>query len=485
MIGARRQPQATDRRAQQRVGAVGHEAEVADVARRHVRVGVHARPTHEPPALHHPRPVHALAHRFAGLAPTLVGERPVLHGGDLEVNVDAVEQRPRDAREIALHADRAAGARVLRIAVVAARAGVHRRRQHEARRIAQAHRRPRDGHHPVLHRLAQHLEHVLAKLGQLIEEQHAAVSEAHLARPRVGPAADQPRVADRVMRGAKRPPRDQGFAQGQRPGDGVDLRRLERLLEAHPRQDRRAPAREHRLARAGGAHHQHVVPLLEQPRDVHLRARQLGLAVEEIGQLGQGRGTQNAQILHHPRLRQVLLGEDQRLEAGAAGREGHRQRTAHGPDAPLQAQLTEDRHAVKPLAVDLAGRRQHPQGNRQVERGALLADVGRGEVHRDPFQRKRVPGVGERRVHPLASFFYGALRQAHGRKRRQAVRDVGLDVDQVGVDAEHGGGADAGQHLPHPLTPSPHSGEGERRVRSVSSRRSAFSDTSAFLSRTT
>jgi len=50
---------------------------------------------------------------------------------------------------------------------------IHRRRQHEARRIAEAHRRARDGHHAVLHRLAQHLEHVLAKLGQLVEEQDA------------------------------------------------------------------------------------------------------------------------------------------------------------------------------------------------------------------------------------------------------------------------------------------------------------------------
>ena len=27
-----------------------------------------------------------------------------------------------------------------------------------------------------------------------------------------------------------------------------------------------------------------------------------------------------------------------------------------------------------------------------------------------------------------------------------AVRDVSLDVDKVGVDAEHGGGTDAGEH---------------------------------------
>jgi len=30
--------------------------------------------------------------------------------------------------------------------------------------------------------------------------------------------------------------------------------------------------------------------------------------------------------------------------------------------------------------------------------------------------------------------------------RWEAVGDVGFDLDQIGVDAEHGGGGDAGEH---------------------------------------
>ena len=45
------------------------------------------------------------------------------------------------------------------------------------------HRDPRDGDETVLERLAQRLEHRPLELRQLVEEEHAPVSEAHLAGP--------------------------------------------------------------------------------------------------------------------------------------------------------------------------------------------------------------------------------------------------------------------------------------------------------------
>src|SRR5437667_384062 len=69
-----------------------------------------------------------------------------------------------------------------------------------------------------------------------------------------------------------------------------------------------------------------------------------------------------------------------------------------------------------------------------------------GQVDGDTLQRKRVARVRDRGVHPLPPFLYGALRQPHGREGGEAVRDVGLDLDEIGVDTEHGGGADAGEH---------------------------------------
>ena len=73
--------------------------------------------------------------------------------------------------------------------------------------------RAADGDDLVLQRLAQHLQHVLAELGQLVQEEHAAVRQADLARPRPVPAAHQPGVGDGVVRRAEGPLADQRRAR--------------------------------------------------------------------------------------------------------------------------------------------------------------------------------------------------------------------------------------------------------------------------------
>jgi hypothetical protein len=50
----------------------------------------------------------------------------------------------------------------------------------------------------ILEGLAQRLQDVLAELGQLVEEEHPAVGQADLARPRPAAPAHQSRVRDRV-----------------------------------------------------------------------------------------------------------------------------------------------------------------------------------------------------------------------------------------------------------------------------------------------
>src|SRR5439155_14501244 len=65
---------------------------------------------------------------------------------------------------------------------------------------------------------------------------------------------------------------------------------------------------------------------------------------------------------------------------------------------------------------------------------------------RDALQRERVAGVRERGVYALASLLDGTLRQSDGGESGEAVRDVGFDVYQIGVDPEHRGGADEGEH---------------------------------------
>jgi hypothetical protein len=70
----------------------------------------------------------------------------------------------------------------------------------------------------------------------------------------------------------------------------------------------------------------------------------------------------------------------------------------------------------------------------------------RGEVHRDALERKLETGVVDGRVHALAALLHRPLRQSHGHERRQTAGDIGLDVHEIGVDAEHGRRRDAREH---------------------------------------
>src|SRR5205085_11902062 len=99
---------------------------------------------------------------------------------------------------------------------------------------------------PVLERLAESLEARALELRELVQEQHTVVGERGLARARRRAAAHESRRRDRVMRRAKRPPRDQTVRA--KPGDAVDAGHLDRLAAAHRRKDRYDPPGEHRLA---------------------------------------------------------------------------------------------------------------------------------------------------------------------------------------------------------------------------------------------
>jgi len=48
--------------------------------------------------------------------------------------------------------------------------------------------------------LAQHFEHVLSELGQLVQEEDAAVAQRNLAGARLAATAHQAGVRDRVVR---------------------------------------------------------------------------------------------------------------------------------------------------------------------------------------------------------------------------------------------------------------------------------------------
>jgi hypothetical protein len=61
----------------------------------------------------------------------------------------------------------------------------------------------------LLGRLAQDLQDVAAARREFIQKEHAVVRQRHFAGHRHPPAADQPRIGDRVVGGATRPHKGQ------------------------------------------------------------------------------------------------------------------------------------------------------------------------------------------------------------------------------------------------------------------------------------
>jgi hypothetical protein len=117
----------------------------------------------------------------------------------------------------------------------------------------------RDCDRSVLQRLPKRLECRARELGQLVEKEHALVSQGRFAGSRTRSAAGDRSSRGGVMRRAQRRPLHKRPARREQACDGVNARHLEGLLHGESRKQAGQPPREHRLPRAGWACEQHVV----------------------------------------------------------------------------------------------------------------------------------------------------------------------------------------------------------------------------------
>ena len=129
----------------------------------------------------------------------------------------------------------------------------------------------------------------------------------------------------------------------------------------------------------------------------------------------------------------------------AAGGQREAQRAPHRAHLAVEAELSHEDPAHGGVRTHSADP-QEADGDRQVERRAALAKVGRGQVDGDGAGRKREPSVAERRSDALPRLAYGGVRQPHDRESRQAVGGVDLDVEHASLETERRGGVNAGEH---------------------------------------
>ena len=458
------QPQAVDRRDPRAPGGRSERAPLDQVGGGQPGVLAAVAAALERPGGEHPA---------ADLGGGLGGGRPgQLAGGeplDLHVEVDPVEQRARQPGGVAVQVGQAAAAGEPRVAQVPARAGIGRRHQGEAGREADAGHRPDHRHRPVLQRLAERLAGRPGELGQLVEEEHPMVGQADLAGAGDVAAADQAGDRDGVVGGPERPRRDQAGARAEEPGRREHPGDLERLVALQRRQQAGQPPGQHRLAGAGRADEEEVVAAgggdLQRAAGNALAAHvgevgdpgwwggRRGAGPSEVGPAGQplpdlaeGGRPDDAEVRDKGGLGQVGLGDDQEPGGRPPGGQGGRQHAADGADVAGQAKLADGPQAVQPGRRDRAGRGEQPDRDRQVEAGAVLGQVGRGQGDGHAAVRPLIAGVAERRPDPVAGLEHGRAAEADHGHRGEATADVDLDPDRVSVQPDQGGGRQPGQH---------------------------------------
>ena len=88
--------------------------------------------------------------------------------------------------------------------------------------------------------------------------------------------------------------------------------------------------------------------------------------------------------------------------------------------------------------MQLSGRPQDRQRDRQIEARAFLPTLGRCQVDGHAAQREleaRIPDGGS---DPLFGLLHRGIGEADDREMREAVRDVDLDRDERGLEAPEG-----------------------------------------------
>ena len=246
-------------------------------------------------------------------------------------------------------------------------------------------------------------------------------------------------------------------------GDRVQRGHLQRRVVVELGKHRRQALGQHGLARARRTEQRHVVPA--GGRDLDRPAAEA--LAGDVGEVGHGLGrwwrvvgrVEQRPVLaderHQPvervdgphpyprddrRLAGVAPRHDRAGDAGAGGGRDHRQHTADRPHGAVEAQLTEDRHALQRAERQLAGRAEERRGDREVVARAELGHRRRQQVDGDPPVGPLLAGVDDRGTHPVAGLVERRVGQAGKHDGGQPDGQVGLDLDEMTGHADEADG---------------------------------------------
>ena len=181
----------------------------------------------------------------------------VRDGGDLGLDIHAVQHRARYAVQVSPHFVFGAGASMVWIPKIAATAGVHGPDQHKPSGEGDPRGCTDDRDPSVFQRLTECFGDRFGQFGHFVQEQNAVVGKGDLPGAGIGTAADHPHVTDRVVRGAEGAVADQVIFE--QTHDRVDLGGFQGFFKGHVGQDGGDPLGKHGFAGAGRPDEQYVL----------------------------------------------------------------------------------------------------------------------------------------------------------------------------------------------------------------------------------
>ena len=137
-------------------------------------------------------------------------------------------------------------------------------------------------------------------------------------------------------------------------------------------------------------------------------------------------------------------GGDDRIDLAEHG--DHRRHAGNPAQRAVESELADEAEPVDELGRQLLVGHQHPDGDRQVETGADLAQARRRQVDRDAAVGPFPPGAHHRRPHPVAGLAACRIGLADDAETGQALADVHLDPDRDAGGPEEAGGRDGCEH---------------------------------------
>ncbi len=170
-------------------------------------------------------------------------------------------------------------------------------------------------------------------------------------------------------------------------------------------------------------------------RSRHSRSN-LRFAIEKGGHLFQAARPEHFDALDDRRFGRIGRGYYQPFHTVVPSLDGYGQDAPHGFDRAVERQFARKQRIGQRSGLYPPHGRQNPHGNRQVERSALLAQVGRGQVDHHFLARHVFAGVLERRPDALLALLHGVVGKPHQVEPQPAARDVDLDGHRHGVDTD-------------------------------------------------